>query len=214
MSSYCLIFIGAGIVVDDAIVVIENTHRIFDNGKVPIKKAAKMAAGEVFLLVLSGTLCISGTLFHWRFWKDLPVNSCLAFPSPWSPRYFFLFVAYIINPVFAVDFMGHRDDEDHSKIDQGFWITLIFSPLSCFYLNSDTNLLSQSDILFIGFYFNKFFIIQGDQRFPDQCLAPNTKWYASLLRFVLKGKRPIWLLTVFYFIADFSLFAAVKFIQE
>jgi multidrug efflux pump subunit AcrB len=36
-------------VVDDAIVVIENTHRVFDNGKVPIRKAAKIAAGEVFV---------------------------------------------------------------------------------------------------------------------------------------------------------------------
>ncbi len=45
--------LALGIVVDDAIVVIENTHRIFDNGKVPIKKAAKLATGEVFLPVLS-----------------------------------------------------------------------------------------------------------------------------------------------------------------
>ena len=36
--------IATGFVVDDAIVVIENTHRIFDNGKVPIVKAAKYAA--------------------------------------------------------------------------------------------------------------------------------------------------------------------------
>ena len=43
--------LGLGIVVDDAIVVIENTHRIFANGKVPIVKAAKMAAGEVFMPV-------------------------------------------------------------------------------------------------------------------------------------------------------------------
>ncbi|RYY33561.1 MAG: efflux RND transporter permease subunit, partial [Sphingobacteriaceae bacterium] len=43
--------LALGIVVDDAIVVIENTHRIFENGKVPIAKAAKMAAGEVFLPV-------------------------------------------------------------------------------------------------------------------------------------------------------------------
>jgi len=48
--------LALGIVVDDAIVVIENTHRIFENGKRPIKEAAKMAAGEVFLPVLSGTL--------------------------------------------------------------------------------------------------------------------------------------------------------------
>ncbi|MCF8275061.1 MAG: efflux RND transporter permease subunit, partial [Flavobacteriaceae bacterium] len=48
--------LALGIVVDDAIVVIENTHRIYDNGKVPIVKAAKLAAGEVFMPVLSGTL--------------------------------------------------------------------------------------------------------------------------------------------------------------
>ncbi|MEX2235613.1 MAG: efflux RND transporter permease subunit, partial [Cyclobacteriaceae bacterium] len=36
--------LALGIVVDDAIVVIENTHRVFDNGKVPIRKAAKFAA--------------------------------------------------------------------------------------------------------------------------------------------------------------------------
>ena len=35
--------LALGIVVDDAIVVIENTHRIFNNGKVPIKKAAKIS---------------------------------------------------------------------------------------------------------------------------------------------------------------------------
>ncbi len=50
--------LALGIVVDDAIVVIENTHRVFDNGKVPIRKAAKIAAGEVFLPVLSGTLVV------------------------------------------------------------------------------------------------------------------------------------------------------------
>ena len=32
--------LALGIVVDDAIVVIENTHRIFDNGKLDIKIAA------------------------------------------------------------------------------------------------------------------------------------------------------------------------------
>jgi multidrug efflux pump len=30
--------LALGIVVDDAIVVIENTHRVFDNGKVPFAK--------------------------------------------------------------------------------------------------------------------------------------------------------------------------------
>ena len=54
---FALLF-GLGIIVDDAIVVIENTHRIFVQGKGKISSAiaAKMAAGEVFIPVLAGTL--------------------------------------------------------------------------------------------------------------------------------------------------------------
>ena len=49
--------LALGIVVDDAIVVIENTHRIYQaNKSLTITQAAKQAAGEVFLPVLSGTL--------------------------------------------------------------------------------------------------------------------------------------------------------------
>src|SRR5204863_5216501 len=63
--------LALGIVVDDAIVVIENTHRIFDNGKVPIEKAAKLAAGEVFLPVLSGTLTTLAPFIPLAFWPGL-----------------------------------------------------------------------------------------------------------------------------------------------
>ena len=51
---FALLF-GLGIIVDDAIVVIENTHRIYNNGKVPIVRSAKEAAGEIFIPVLAGT---------------------------------------------------------------------------------------------------------------------------------------------------------------
>ncbi|MCX7729355.1 MAG: efflux RND transporter permease subunit, partial [Bacteroidia bacterium] len=64
-------FLALGIVVDDAIVVIENTHRIFENGKVPIVTAAKRAAGEVFLPVLSGTLTTIAPFVPLAFWKGV-----------------------------------------------------------------------------------------------------------------------------------------------
>ena len=51
-----------GIVVDDAIVVIENTHRIHRN-QPDIVKAAKAAAGEVFAPILSGTLTTLAPFF-------------------------------------------------------------------------------------------------------------------------------------------------------
>jgi multidrug efflux pump len=97
--------LALGIVVDDAIVVIENTHRLFDNGKRDIKIAAKMAAGEVFLPVLSGTMTTLAPFIPLAFWTGiigkfmffLPITLIICLLAS-------LFVAYIINPVFAVDF--------------------------------------------------------------------------------------------------------------
>lgn len=108
--------LALGIVVDDAIVVIENTHRIFDNGKVPIKKAAKMAAGEVFLPVLSGTLTTLAPFVPLAFWPGiigdfmffLPITLIITLLAS-------LLVAYIINPVFAVDFMESHDPDEVYK---------------------------------------------------------------------------------------------------
>ena len=55
--------------VDDAVVVIENTHRIFANGKVNIFKAARMAAGEVFMPVLTGTIVTLTPFIPLLFWQ-------------------------------------------------------------------------------------------------------------------------------------------------
>ena len=61
---FALLF-GLGIIVDDAIVVIENTHRIFIQGKgrIPTGIAARMAAGEVFIPVLAGTVTTLAPFF-------------------------------------------------------------------------------------------------------------------------------------------------------
>ena len=120
--------LALGIVVDDAIVVIENTHRVFDNGKVPIRKAAKIAAGEVFLPVLSGTLVVLAPFIPLAFWpgvvgsfmKYLPITLIIALLAS-------LVVAYIMNPVFAAEFMTvhEHDHEKKSKITKGFKITAV-----------------------------------------------------------------------------------------
>ncbi len=103
--------LALGIVVDDAIVVIENTHRIFMQNKgIGIVRAAKLAAGEVFLPVLSGTLTTLAPFIPLAFWDGiigqfmlyLPVTLIITLLAS-------LLVAYIINPVFAVQFMRHYD---------------------------------------------------------------------------------------------------------
>ena len=74
---FALLF-GLGIIVDDAIVVIENTHRIFmeNKGKLSTMESAKMAAGEIFIPVLSGTLSTIGLGF-----PEGPFNTFVTFFS-------------------------------------------------------------------------------------------------------------------------------------
>jgi multidrug efflux pump len=109
--------LGLGIVVDDAIVVIENTHRIYHDEKLDIVTAAKKAAGEVFLPVLSGTATTLAPFFPLVFWGGifgkfmhfLPVTIIITLTAS-------LLVAYIINPVFAVWFM-RRERRRSVKVD-------------------------------------------------------------------------------------------------
>jgi multidrug efflux pump len=133
--------LALGIVVDDAIVVIENTHRVFDNGKVPIRKAAKIAAGEVFVPVFTGTMVVLAPFIPLAFWPGvigkfmmyLPVTLIIALLAS-------LIVAYIMNPVFAADFMKpHDHDHDNpnkSKLTKGFKVTsVVFGSIAIlFYL--------------------------------------------------------------------------------
>jgi len=107
-----------GIIVDDAIVVIENTHRLHRD-QPDIVKAAKNAAGEVFLPILSGTLTTLAPFFPLAFWPGtvgkfmyyMPVTLILTLFAS-------LFVAYVINPVFAVTFMKHEYDQVEVKSDR------------------------------------------------------------------------------------------------
>lgn len=111
---FALLF-GLGIIVDDAIVVIENTHRIYDNGKVPIVRSAKEAAGEVFIPVLAGTATTLAPFFPLLFWKGLIGKFMIYLPTILILTLAAsLIVAFFFNPVFAVSFMK-PEGKEHAK---------------------------------------------------------------------------------------------------
>jgi multidrug efflux pump subunit AcrB len=105
--------LALGIIVDDAVVVIENTHRIFNSYDYSIKDAAKYAAGEVFIPVLAGTLTTLAPFVPLLFWPGiigkfmhhLPVTLIITLGAS-------LVVAFVMNPVFAVTFMTKDHDAD------------------------------------------------------------------------------------------------------
>ncbi|MEN9381377.1 MAG: hypothetical protein RI940_258 [Bacteroidota bacterium] len=200
MVLFALLF-GLGIIVDDAIVVIENTHRIFvqGKGKLTATTSAKMAAGEVFIPVLAGTITTLAPFFPLLFWPGIIgkfmvyLPAMLIFTLAAS-----LVVAFIMNPVFAVDFMNHEDDahaeEPKSAIfkKKNFWIPVgvgILLDIAGF-----TFLGNLLIFIMITVVANKYFINDMIVKFQTSTLPKLMDWYERTLRNALSGWRPVKLL--------------------
>jgi len=199
MVLFALLF-GLGIIVDDAIVVIENTHRIFVEGKGKIKSsiAARAAAGEVWYPVLAGTLTTLAPFFPLLFWPGiigkfmiyLPLMLIFTLTAS-------LIVAFIMNPVFAVDFMNHEEHEKKEPKSAIFkkpflWIAVGLGIL----LDLGGATFLGNIILFIVILviLNKYFFDGWIHGFQNRALPWIMGHYESLLRWALHGWRPVWLL--------------------
>lgn len=244
MVLFALLF-GLGIIVDDAIVVIENTHRIFTEGKGKInsERSAMMAAGEVFVPVLAGTLTTLAPFFPLLFWPGIIGKFMIYLPT----MLIFtlaasLIVAFIMNPVFAVDFMNHP--EDHGKPQpksaifrkRAFLIPVIIGVLMLifgFLIKAGTpetkyvaDSLTQEPGKPYAFYFfvgnlllffallvvlNKYVLDRSIHSFQNKVLPWIMGHYESLLRWALKGWRPVHLLlgAVGLFFLSFFIFGAI-----
>jgi multidrug efflux pump subunit AcrB len=199
--------LGLGIVVDDAIVVIENTHRIFDNGKVPIKKAAKMAAGEVFLPVLSGTLTTLAPFVPLLFWPGvigefmffLPMTLIITLLAS-------LLVAYIINPVFAVDFMQPEEHiTDKPRFDKALKRDLlIFAGATLLAYLVDKGLGNLVIFITLLYLLNHFYLRRAIYNFQTN-IWPNVQTkYVHVLKWALERPRTmLWSTVGLFFLTLF-----------
>jgi multidrug efflux pump subunit AcrB len=199
-----------GIVVDDAIVVIENTHRI--HRKHPdIKVAAKMAAGEVFMPILSGTLTTLAPFFPLAFWPGIVGQFMHYLPVTLIITLFAsLFVAYIFNPVFAVSFMQHEyDDETDGKSEWKAvrkFLIVVFGFALLFYATKMVglaNFLVLVILLVIAYHYAIRYWISG---FQDRLWPWLMNLYERSLRFALSGNRAAWMLVSMIALFFFTIF--------
>ncbi len=182
-----------GIVVDDAIVVIENTHRIFMKGKLDIVTAAKFAAGEVFVPILAGTLTTLAPFFPLLFWPGVVGEFMYYIPATLIITLFAsLIVAYIINPVFAVQFMK-RDKEDikatsHKtlvRVTGGF---VIFGILM--HWAGKPFLGNLSALFAIMYLMHNLFMYKVLHRFQKVIIPGMLDNYEKLVGWILQKRRP------------------------
>lgn len=182
--------LALGIVVDDAIVVIENSHRIFHKEKIPVKEAVKKATGEVFLPVLSGTITTLLPFIPLAFWKGvigsfmffLPITLIITLLAS-------LLVAYIINPVFAVDFMKEKEYDGTTKIKWtrgtsitgiGFAVVALIS-----YLSGAIGFGNFVVVMFLLFLLNKFVFTKWIHSFQTKVWPNVQEFYLRILSWCL-----------------------------
>lgn len=197
--------LGLGIVVDDAIVVIENSHRIFNKYKhLDIKESVKIAASEVFLPVLAGTATTIAPFFPLIFWpgivgefmKYLPFTLIFTLSAS-------LVVSYVMNPVFAMTFMKRDHEEEGNKGFASLKKPLLilgaitaFSYLISMIAKSDTFFgLGNVMVLIIVLYVFNHYVLTPHLIVPfqEKLLPRLIQSYKNLISWILKGWRPAWI---------------------
>jgi multidrug efflux pump len=181
-----------GIVVDDAIVVVENTHRIYRKTRLPITLSAKYAAGEVFLPILSGTLTTLAPFVPLAFWPGVVGKFMVFIPVTLIITLFAsLIVAYIINPVFAIDFMKHDDidrPEPRKKIFKtAVWIIL---PAIPFYLMQRFGIANLIVFIGLSYLLHNLWAYKIFRRFQEKTLPGMMMRYERLIKWALRDENP------------------------
>ncbi len=206
---FALLF-GLGIIVDDAIVVIENTHRIFieNKGRLSSIESAKMAAGEIFVPVLSGTLTTLAPFFPLLFWPGIIGKFMIYLPT----MLIFtltasLLVAFIMNPVFAVDFMNHPEEHGIKRKSAIFKSSAFLIPLiagimfDLIHFPFLGNLLIFFSLLVV---LNTYLFDSLIHKFQNKVLPAIMSNYEKLLRWAVAKWRPVWLLVGTFLLLIFS----------
>jgi multidrug efflux pump len=205
---FALLF-GLGIIVDDAIVVIENTHRIYNNGKTPIVKSAKMAAGEVFIPVLAGTLTTLAPFFPLLLWKGLIGKFMIYLPTMLILTLTAsLIVAFVINPVFAVSFMkpeGKEHEEKKSALFKKPWFWGLIAMGLLMHVAKVPAFANFLLFMSVMSVFSRYVLRDLIFGFQHKLLPALMNRYETLLRWALKGRRPVWLLISMFLLFPFSI---------
>ena len=199
--------LALGIVVDDAIVVIENTHRIFHNGNMSIVQAAKYAAGEVFMPVFSGTMTTLAPFIPLLLWKGiigkfmiyLPITLVITLLAS-------LVVAYIINPVFAVDFMKKDEHAEDVKVNRNWTSIIIVAVIAIvFYVFGSFGMGNLVTLFAILMILYKLFLKRVILHFQQDVWPRAQNAYADLVSWAIHRRRPVYLMLGLVLLFIFSI---------
>ncbi|MEX1132950.1 MAG: efflux RND transporter permease subunit [Flavobacteriales bacterium] len=189
--------LALGMLVDNGIVVIENTHRLMSDGQSPAR-AAKNGIGEVAIPIIASTATTVAVFIPLIFWpgimgefmKYLPITLMVVLGSS-------LFVGLIINPMLAARYMRVTQDGPTRFLTfkVGGWMTgmgLLFSLLGFF---GEIRFLFTLGNLMLAFglfgFLNHYVLFPASVRFQTVTMPRLEDKYRTFLVWALQGKRPL-----------------------
>jgi multidrug efflux pump subunit AcrB len=182
--------LALGIIVDDAIVVIENTHRIHNKFGIPIKEAARWGAGEVFVPVLAGTMTTLAPFLPLLFFPGIVGEFIFYLPAILIITLTgSLIVAYLFNPVIASQFMHIK--EGSGSIVKMHIISLLLVVIGVLsHLAGNAFFGNLIFTLVVLGYLNRFFITPVLIKFFQDKIQPLMMGlYESTLRWAIRGRH-------------------------
>ena len=209
MTLFSLI-LALGMLVDNAIVVIENIYRFLDQGY-SVFEAAKRGVGEIAVAIISSTATTLAAFFPLLFWNDvmgefmkyMPITLIIVLTSS-------LFVALIIIPVFTVTFVKKDGKEGRPNKKKNLFVAGIFILLAILLYFSKSfgtaNMLMMMGVLIL---LNLFVLFDLSKWFQNVFLVKLENLYLRTIQYTLKGQRPKIILigTVFLLIGTYIFMA-------
>ena len=189
------LILALGMLVDNAIVVIENIDRLFNKEGLSRMEAAKKGVGEIAIPIISSTATTLAAFFPLLFWDDLmgefmgyiPMTLIIVLGSS-------LFVALVINPVFAATFIKKEERLKPQKKKIQIIAIILSGASILFYLIGYKILGSLALVFSLLSLINGFYFTPWSYWFQDVLLVRLEKRYSSILARALNGRQPLKLL--------------------
>ncbi|TAF31527.1 MAG: efflux RND transporter permease subunit [Cytophagales bacterium] len=190
------LILALGMLVDNAIVVVENVYRLLDEGYSPVE-AAKRGVAEVAWSVIGSTATTVAAFVPLAFWggimgefmKYLPITFMIVLTAS-------LFIGLVINPVLAARYMKSPAQEKLSALTGrkkylvgGGVCAAVAVPL--YFLLPDDMTFANMLVTIALICFAKVTIIQkGGEWIQGVFLVKLDNAYRSVLYWALRGKNP------------------------
>ncbi|MCG8580710.1 MAG: efflux RND transporter permease subunit, partial [Bacteroidales bacterium] len=187
--------LALGMLVDNAIVVIENVYRMMEHGVKP-EKAVKNGTSEIAIPIISSTATTLAAFFPLVFWPGivgkfmsyLPITLIIVLASS-------LFVALVLNPVFASQFMKLEDVREKKSFRKYFIVTGVIAALGLVSYLSGSILWGNLLILpLLITALNKYALKPAAIWFQHKFLPMLENMYEGTLRRALGRRTSKWLL--------------------